>query len=480
MGDVPGANDLVMLDAIELAELVRTRAVSCVDVMGAYLGHIAAHNPRVNAIVALRGRDDLLAEAAERDRDLAAGRYRGRLHGLPYAVKDLAAARGLPWTNGSPIFAGRVADHDDTFVARVRAAGAIIIGKTNVPEFGLGSQSYNPVYGTTTNPYDTSRTAGGSSGGAAAALALRMLPVADGGDYMGSLRNPAAFNNVYGLRPTWGRVPVPGFVSQLSVLGPMGRTVDDVAALLEVMAGPDDGAPLSMRADPAALAPPLRPRDLRGMRVAWVGDWDGYLATEPGVLDVCASALAGFEALGARVDPVLPGFAPQRVWQTFLTWRWWANLSRYDLYHDPDLRRQVKPEALWEIEHGLKVTALDITRAMAEREEWYATVLSLLDTYDVIAAASAQVFPFDAATHWPREIDGRPMDTYHRWMETVAPWSLTGLPALGMPAGFSPGGLPAGLTLVARPAAERTLLETAKAYAQTTDHVRATPPPGLA
>jgi amidase len=476
VGDTP---DLVRLDAIELSELIRTRAVSCAEVMRAYLDHIAVYNPRVNAIVALRDRDELLAEAAERDRDLAAGRYHGWMHGMPHAVKDLAAARGLPWTNGSPIFADQVADTDDTFVARIRAAGAIIIGKTNVPEFGLGSQSYNSVYGTTTNPYDTTRTAGGSSGGAGASLALRMLPVADGGDYMGSLRNPAAFNNVYGLRPSFGRVPTPGFVQQLAVLGPMGRTVDDVAALLRVMAGPDDAAPLSNREDPARFAPPVTPRDLRGARIAWVGDWDGYLATEPGVLDVCASALPVFESLGARVDPVRPAFAPERIWQAFLTWRWWANLGRHGLYADPALRRQVKPEALWEIEQGLKVTALDITRAMGERDAWYAAVLEMFETYDYILALSAQVFPFDAATHWPREIAGREMDTYHRWMETVAPWSMTGLPALGMPAGLGPSGLPMGVTLIGRPAADLSVLSAAKAYEQATHVVRDNPPPML-
>lgn len=472
MGDAPAAGELVRLDARDLSELIRTREVSCAEVMRTYLDHIGALNPKVNAIVALRDRDELLAEAAERDRDLAAGRYRGWMHGLPHAVKDLAAAKGLPWTDGSPIFADRIADADDPFVARIRAAGAIIVGKTNVPELGLGSQSYNSVYGTTTNPYDPSRTAGGSSGGAGAALALRMLPAADGSDYMGSLRNPAAFNNVYGFRPSFGRVPRPGFVAQLSVLGPMGRTVDDVAALLQVMAGPDDDAPLSLHAGDAGLVPPIEPRDLRGARLAWVGDWDGYLPTEPGVLDVCRAACAVFEDLGARVDAVPPPFPPERIWRTFLTWRWWANLGRYDLYRDPELRRQVKPEAQWEIEHGLKVTALDITEAMAERDAWYATVIELLRTYDYILAPSAQVFPFDAATHWPDRVGGREMDTYHRWMETVAAWSLTGLPALGMPAGFGAGGLPTGITLVGRPASERDVLAVAKAYEQATRFVR--------
>jgi len=474
--------ELVHLTALALSDLIRTREVSCTEVMTAYLDHIEAHNPKVNAIVALRDRDALLAEAAERDRDLDAGTYLGWMHGLPHAVKDLAAAAGLPFTLGSPIFADQVAAADDPFVARIRAAGAIIIGKTNVPEFGLGSQSYNPVYGTTLNPYDPSRTAGGSSGGAGAGLALRMLPVADGSDYGGSLRNPAAFNNVYGMRPSYGRVPTPGFVAQLSVLGPMARTVDDLAALLQVMAGPDDGAPLSQHADPAAVAPPIEARDLSGARIAWVRDWDGQIPFEPGVLDLGDGVARTFEGLGARVDAIPAPFSLERLWNMFATWRWWNNLNRYDLYRDPELRARLKPEAQWEIEQGLKLTALDITGAMAERDAWYATVTGLLRTYDHILAPSAQVFPFDAGTHWPREIAGRRMDTYHRWMETVTPWSLTGLPALGMPAGFGTpeqGGLPTGVTLIGRPLGERDVLATAKTYEQATQVVRDNPPATL-
>ena len=242
--------------AVDLAERIRRRQVSCVEVMSAYLDRIEALNPRVNAIVALREPEVLMREAAARDDQLARGEHLGWLHGFPFAVKDLAAAEGLLWTEGSPIYARRVADVDDLFVRRVKDAGAIVVGKTNVPEFGLGSQTYNRVYGATATPYDTSRTAGGSSGGAAAALALRLLPVADGSDYLGSLRNPAAFCNVLGFRPSFGRVPTAGFVAHPSVVGPMGRTVDDVAALLGVLAGPDDSAPLSVGGGTFAPLPP--------------------------------------------------------------------------------------------------------------------------------------------------------------------------------------------------------------------------------
>ncbi|MQA98382.1 MAG: amidase, partial [Streptosporangiales bacterium] len=297
--------ELVRMDALALSRAIKAREVSCAEVMTAFLDHIDACNPRVNAIIARADRADLLDQARERDRMLDRGEYLGWMHGFPQAVKDLADAAGFPTTEGSPIFADTVATEDAIFVRRIKDAGAIIIGKTNTPEFGLGSHSYNPVNGTTTNPYDTTRTAGGSSGGAGAALALRMLPVADGSDYMGSLRNPAAFNNVLGFRPSYGRVPAPGFVASHSVTGPMGRTVADVAALLATMAGPHPSAPLSLDEDPAVFTGPLE-SDVAGTRIAWVGDYDGRLATEPGVLEVCRSSFAAFEGLGCTVEEARP------------------------------------------------------------------------------------------------------------------------------------------------------------------------------
>ena len=322
--------ELVMCDALTLSSAIKSRQVSCIDVMTAYLDHIELHNRSVNAIVALRDRDQLLTEARERDRQLADGHYLGWMHGFPHAVKDLSAVKGLPFTSGSPIFADRIADADDLFVTRIRAAGAIIIGKTNTPEFGLGSQTYNPVWGTTATPYDTSRTAGGSSGGAAAALALRMVPVADGSDYMGSLRNPPAFNNVVGFRPSWGRIPEGGFIAQGAVVGPMGRSVADVTHLLSTMAGPDANAPLGIDEDPEVFTRSLE-RDFSGTRIAWVGDWGGYLATEPGVLELCESAFEAFGNIGCRVEAALPDYKPEDIWQLFLRWRWWAQLGLVEI-----------------------------------------------------------------------------------------------------------------------------------------------------
>ncbi|MCG7203689.1 amidase [Streptomyces arenae] len=472
-------HDIVALDAVSLSRAVRQRALSCVEVMQAYLEHIERVNPPVNAIVGLQDPELSLAQARERDEQLDRGEYLGWMHGFPHAVKDLAAAAGLPFTMGSPLFEDQVATEDELFVARLRAAGAVFVGKTNTPEFGLGSQTYNPVWGTTGNAYDPVLTAGGSSGGAAAAVALRMVPVADGSDFMGSLRNPAAFNNVFGLRPSAGRVPEPGFLVSPAVVGPMARTTEDLAALLSVMAGADPGTPLANSEDPAVFTRSLE-RDFRGTRIAWVGDWNGHLATEPGLLELCESSFAVFESLGCSVEGALPDFSPERIWETFLTWRWWGNAAAgHDFHRHEERRARLKPEAVWEIENGLRLSGLDVSTAAAARAELYAAVQRLFERYDFVLAPSAQVFPFDKKVHWPTEIDGRPMDTYHRWMETVACWSLTGLPVLGMPVGFGARGLPMGVQLIGRHQADLAVLQLGHAYEQATHWVDRTPPPSV-
>ncbi|MDT7577665.1 MAG: ureidomalonase, partial [Pseudonocardiales bacterium] len=431
--------ELPDLDALELGRLIARGAASSVEVVAAHLDRIDALNPRVNAIVAPRDRDAVIAEAAARDTE----EPRGPLHGLPIAVKDLTEVAGLPWAAGSPVFRDRVGAVDEPVVGRLRAAGLVIVGKTNTPELGFGSQTYNPVYGVTRNPYDLARTIGGSSGGAAAALAARMLPVADGSDYMGSLRNPAAFGNVLGFRPTAGTVAPHGPVVQLGELGPMGRTVDDVAALLSVMADPGRHPAGSLDGD------------VRGTRVAWVGDLGGYLAVEPGVLELGRGAATVLAELGCVVDELAPSFDFPELWQAFLVWRGWNALELAPLHADPALRAQLKPEIVWEIERGLELSALDVSRAVAVRQRWIDAVAALFQRYDAVLAPSTQVFPFPVTTPWPEAIDGRRMDTYHRWMETVMPWSMAGVPALGMPAGFTPDGLPVGVQLIGPPSGDR-------------------------
>ncbi|MGY4730598.1 amidase [Burkholderia pyrrocinia] len=466
---------IVRLSAGELASAIRGKAVSCVETMRAYLDHVERVNGAVNAIVALRERDALLAEAAEKDAALARGEYQGWMHGMPQAPKDLAMTKGLRTTYGSPIFRENVPQADSVGVARMRAAGAIFIGKTNTPEFGLGSHTFNEVYGATRNPYDLTKSAGGSSGGTAAALASRMLPVADGSDFGGSLRNPAAFCNIYGFRPSQGRVPrwpaVDVFVQQLGIEGPMGRTVGDVAQLLAIQAGYDRNDPLSRAEDPAVFAQPLD-ADLRGKRIAWVGDWNGYLATEAGVLAQCEQGLATLREVGCDVDAELPAFAPERIWRLWLVHR--HLLSGGGLlahYRDPVRRALLKPEAIYEVEGLLAMQGAAVFDASVERTAWHQAVLSFFDRYDFIAAPTAQVFPFDVDQRWPKEIAGRAMDTYHRWMETVVPWTLAGCPVINVPVGFNDAGLPMGMQLIGRPRADLAVLQLARGYEQAADWV---------
>jgi amidase len=473
-----GAGDILGLDALALSEYIRARKLSCVEVMRAYLAQIARHNPRVNAIVSLRPEAELLAEARACDAELARGEYRGWMHGFPHAVKDLADARGLRTTQGSPLLRDNVAQQDSVFVERIRRAGAIFIGKTNVPEFGFGSQSYNPVFGVTRNAWDATRTAGGSSGGAAVALALRMVPVADGSDMMGSLRNPAGWNNVIGFRPSYGRVPgdAPDYFEQLGYSGPMGRTVAETARLLSTMAGFDPRDPLSIAEDPAVFAGPLV-IETRGLRIGWLGDFGGYLPTGPGVMELCRGALGAFERMGCVVEEVRPRFAPERLWQTWLVLRHWAVAAGLGaVYRDPARRAQLKPEVVWEIEGGLPITGMQLAEAGAARGEWYLEMLRLFGQFDLLVLPSAQVFPFAAELHWPTEIAGRAMDTYHRWMEVVIGGTLSGCPVANVPAGFGAEGLPLGLQLIGPMHADLRVLQIAAAYEEASGLTRRAPP----
>ena len=460
---------IVAMSAVELSAAIRKRQVSCVEVMQAYLKQIDQHNHRFNAIVSLREEPALLAEAARYDLELADGSYRGWMHGFPVAIKDLADAEGLLTTRGSPIFKDQVAGGDSIHVSRMKAAGAIVIGKTNVPEFGLGSNTYNPVFGATLNAYDGVSTAGGSSGGAAAALALQMAPVADGSDFMGSLRNPGAYNNIIGFRPTPGLVPLSGsFIEELPCNGPMGRNVTDTAMLLSTMAGHHPSSPTSLPVDPERFAGPLA-REWKNTKIAWLGDFNGYLAMEDGVLGLCESALSGFEAIGCNVDAVSSNYPMDKLWQTWLTFRHWLNRSRsLPLYDDPQNRALLKPEAIWEIEGGEGISGDDVAAASADRAEWYQAVLGLFGEYDFLVLPTAQVFPYPATTHWPKEIAGREMDTYHRWMEVVIPGTLSGCPVVNVPAGFNERGQPMGLQIIGRRYQDFETLQIAYAYEQAT------------
>ncbi len=445
--------------------------LSAVDVMRATLDRIAAVNGSVNAIVAMRDEGELLAEA----RALDDGPVKGALHGLPIAVKDLVNVAGIPSSQGPPLFEDHVPGNDDLIAARMRAAGAILIGKTNTPEFGLGSHTFNPVYGATRNPYDTERSCGGSSGGAAVALATGMVTLADGSDMMGSLRNPAAWNNVYGFRPTWGRVPAEpvgdGFLHQLSTLGPMARNPEDIGLLLDVISGPDARQPLS---GPSRAVSPVRAMDTTGMRIGWLGDWGGAFPYEEGIVDLCQSALEIFTQLGASVEHVPAPFEAEKMWESWATLRSWSVAA--SLAPLTEHRAKLKDTALWELDRGLGLTAMQVHRASVARSDWYRRAAEVFERFDALVLPAAQVWPFEVEVPYPTEIAGKKMDTYHRWMQVVVPVSLIGLPCLSVPAGFGPEGLPLGLQVFGPRGADERILSIGAAYHDATQWPQIKPP----
>jgi amidase len=446
---------LLLLSANELSEAIHARKVSCRTVMTTYLDHIERLNPQVNAIVSLQPRGLLLDQADERDCQLAAGNSLGWMHGFPHAVKDLADTKGIRTTDGSPL-RDRIPAADAPMVARLRANGAIVIGKTNVPEFALGSQTYNSIFGATGNAYDPTKTCGGSSGGAACSLALRMLPVADGTDMMGSLRNPAAFNNVFGFRPS---VPKMG---ALSTPGPMARNIPDLANLLSVMTDPAQHEPFALDPHPA-FTPAQLERDTRGIRIGWLGGLG--LPFEPGILDLCEAAFPHFKSLGCKVEATTLGFPFETVWRSWVTLRHVAQAATIGPFYDDAAKRPLlKPEAIWEVEGAEALAPEQIHRATEDRAAFYAAAAKLFTRFDYLVLPSSQVFPFARTTHWPAEIAGVRMETYHQWMSVVVPASLLGAPVVDVPVGFDSAGLPMGMQIIGRPHDDLGVLQLAHAY----------------
>jgi amidase len=464
--------DLCAQDAVTLAGMLRRREVSAREVITAHIGRVETADGVVNALVT-RTFGRALAAAAAADQRLATGAPVGLLHGLPVAHKDLADTAGVRTTYGSPLFASHVPARDSLIVARMSAAGAISLGKTNTPEFGAGSHTVNPVFGATRNPFDPSRSAGGSSGGAAAALAARMICLADGSDLGGSLRNPASFCNVVGLRPSPGRVPswpVVDVADSLSVEGPMARTVTDVALLLAVLSGPDPRVPLALDAPPPALADPaeltgLLASDVRGLRVSWSADLG--LPVEPAVRSVLAPARQVLVDLGCDVVDAAPDLAGAD--EAFRTWRGsrFATTFGQLLRDEPGL---LGPNVRWNTERGLELTASDLMRATVLRATLAERVSTFFETADVLACPVSQVLPFDVTLDWVHEIDGVPQHNYLDWMASAYLISVTGLPAISVPAGFSAGGLPVGLQLVGRRRADWALLRVARAFEAATGY----------
>lgn len=469
--------------ALNLSRAIHLKQVSCQEVMQATLARIARLNPQSNAIINLQEPELLMAQAKERDAQLARGESMGWMHGMPQAIKDLANVQGLRTTLGSPLMKNFVATEDGLLATRMKAAGAIVIGKTNTPEFGLGSHTFNEVFGPTRNAWDPSKSAGGSSGGAAVALAQRLLPVADGSDFMGSLRNPAGWNHVFGMRPSQGRVPMwptqDAFIAQLGTEGPMARHVSDMAMLLSTQAGAHPQCPLSLTEDPGVFAGSLD-SDPKGLRLGWLGDLRGYLPMEEGILDLCQSALTSFSDMGCQVDEATLGMPPEQIWQAWLVWRQALVGPRVApfLIHAAN-RAHVKPEALWEHDQSLTLTGAQLMSASASRTRYYLSMLQLFEKFDVLAIPVAQVWPFDVSWRWPQTVAGQAMDTYHRWMEVVIYATFAGLPSISVPAGFGANGLPMGLALIGKPQGDWALLKLAHAYEMANQDMITRQPPSI-
>jgi amidase len=456
---------LCFLSAAELASRIRAKQVSARDVMAAHLAQIERVNPMVNAIVTLQA-DQAMEQAARADEAQAHGAALGPLHGLPVAHKDLYPTRGMRTTYGSLVYKDFVPQQSSVVVERQHEAGAIAIGKTNTPEFGAGSQTFNAVFGATHNPYDLTRTCGGSSGGAAVALACGMVALADGSDMGGSLRNPASFCNVVGLRPSVGRVPRDPGASNwdaLSVNGPMGRTVEDVALLLSVLAGPDARDPLSISEDGALVRRPLA-RDCTGVRVAWSTDLGG-LPVDPCVTSVLESRRKIFAALGCTVEEAAPDLSDARECFHVLRGVDYAATYADVLAHH---RALLKQTVVWNIEAGLGLSGEQVARAQAAHSRLFQRMHEFMSRYDFLIAPVSQVPPFPIEQEYVSRINDTPMDTYIDWMQSCFHISVTGHPAISVPAGFTPEGLPVGIQIVGKYRDEFGVLQLAYAFEQAT------------
>jgi len=464
--------ELCFLPATELARRIRMKDLSCQEVMAAHVAQIERVNPKVNAIVTFLP-EQALKQARAADEDLARGAEIGPLYGLPVAHKDLVLTKGIRTTFGSPIFHDFVPEQDEIIVERLRQAGAITVGKTNTPEFGAGSQTYNSVFGETLNPYDLSKTCGGSSGGAAVSLACGMLPIADGSDLGGSLRNPASFCNVVGLRPSPGRVPVwPHKVGwcPLPVEGPMARTVQDTALVLSVLAGPDPRSPISLSEPGPLFSRPLE-RSFTGVRIAWSPDVGG-LPVDPRVTAVLDQQRGVFESLGCVIEDTVPDFTDAD--EAFKVWRAWLfELAYADLLQTH--RTQMKDTVVWNIEEGKKLSGPQIGRAERKRTELYHRLREFMEVYEFLILPVSQVPPFDVQQRYVAEINGVKMATYLDWMRSCYYLSVTGLPAISVPCGFTPEGLPVGIQIVGRHQDDWGVLQLAYAFEQATGFWRRRP-----
>ena len=460
------APPLCFTSAVEMAKLIRAGKLSAREALAEHIEQINRVNPKVNAIVTLVA-EMATAAAAKADEMQARGEPLGPLHGLPVAHKDLIETRGIRTTFGSPLFKDYVPTEDDLLVQRMRLAGAIVIGKTNTPEFGAGSQTFNTVFGATRNPYDLTKTCGGSSGGAAVALACGMVPVASGSDAGGSLRNPAAFCNVVGFRPSVGRVPNPKAAfgwSTLSTSGCLGRSVADLALSLSTIAGPDSSTPLAINEPGDIFARPLE-RSFKGVRVAWFKDLGG-VPFDPRVRTVIDAQRAAFESLGCIVEQAEPDFSPAEIsFRTIRAWTYATGEGKLFQEHPDAFKDTLKDE----IERGMKLTGRDLARAEVAHTLVWRRFQAFLDKYEYFILPTTQLPPFDVNTPYPTEIAGVHLDNYIDWMKACWYISATGNPAASVPAGFTPEGLPVGVQIVGRDKQDFSVLQLAHAFEQATE-----------
>ncbi|MDT4832241.1 Acylamidase [compost metagenome] len=463
---------LCEMSAVALRGEIAAGRLSAREVVSAHLARIDAWNPHVNAVVTLDA-EGAMAAAAQADERQAGGHALGLLHGLPIVHKDSFLTAGMRTTYGSPLYRDFVPERDSLIVSRERAAGAITLGKTNLPEFGAGSQTFNKVFGATRNPYDLRLTAGGSSGGAAAALATGMAPLADGTDMGGSLRNPASFCNVVGLRPSPGRVPqwpTASPYNTLTVAGPMARTVADVALLLAATAGSDARDPLAIEQDPARFLDSLE-RDFHGVRIAYAPTWGG-LPTEPAVEQALALRLPVFADLGAHVELACPDFAGADA--AFQALRGQTFAVGYEAALREN-RHLLKDTVIWNVELGLQQAAAAVVQAERDRAALFARMHAFMQTYEFMIGPVSQVLPFPLEQETVSRIGDAVMQNYIDWMRSGYYLSLTGHPAISVPCGFTAEGLPVGIQIVGRYRQEHALLQLAHAFEQATQCWRRAP-----
>lgn len=459
--------NICFTSAIDLAKAIQNKEYKVREIVEIHLSQIKKINPKVNAIVSL-DEERALKDADKADKQLISGQSVGPLHGLPVAIKDIHHVKGFPTTYGSVALRDNVVSRDEILVERLRSAGAIIIGKTNVPEFAAGAHTFNKLFGTTRNPYDLSRTAGGSSGGAAVAVATGMLPLSDGSDMGGSLRYPAAFNNVVGLRPSPGRVPdmKKAMYSPLQVQGPIARNVQDVSLMMTIISGADNRSPLSITESGSLFLKPFN-TDLTDLRVAWTADLGGTVPVDPEVKRILENQMEVFRSLGCQVEEACPDFsAAEEIFQILRSFEMELTFSDlFDRFQDV-----MKPSFVWNIKKGRQLRGTDIGRAERLRHELFHRLREFFKQYDVLLLPVSQVPPFDAELEYPQEVAGVKMETYIEWMKSCYYITVTGCPALSVPGGFTDEGLPIGLQIVGPYRSDYEVLRIGHAYEQATNY----------